>query len=245
MEVKTISTRGENTLLAGLRSAFTNADQALLCVAFVQAAGVQLLRPQFAEIASSTRLLVTTTFGQSSPEALHMARELGMSVSILNHGRGTFHPKMYLARSGSKAVAVIGSSNLTGGLVNNIEAAVLLRGHLNDPPIRTAWELAEDLWADSRRQPWTPDLTQVQRESLDPELQRLLTDTWRAHRGVFRTLGQGKPNRVLEVTAGGLYVETEASRAKGRPPQLIPAWMITLAWDYLQTHGRLTVSEQA
>ena len=240
MDVETITTRGENTLLAGLRSVLAGADQALLCVAFVQAAGVQLLRPQLAGIAASTRLLVTTTFGQSSHEALHMAHGLGMSVSILNYGRGTFHPKMYLARRGSAAIAVIGSSNLTGGLVNNIEAAVLLRGRPDDLPIRAAWDLAEDLWCDPQRQPWTPGAAPAQPEVLDPELQRLLIDACREHRGEFRTLGQGKPNRVIEVTAGGLYVETEASRAKGRPPQLIPAWMLTLAWDYLQAHGQLT-----
>ena len=88
-----ITTRGENTLLAGLRSTLAGADQALLCVAFVQAAGVQLLRPQLAGIAASTRLLVTTMFGQSSPEALYMARGLGMSVSILNYGRARFTPR--------------------------------------------------------------------------------------------------------------------------------------------------------
>jgi len=47
---------------------------------------------------------------------------------------------MYLARRGSAAIAVIGSSNLTGGLVNNIEAAVLLRGRPDDLPVRAAWD---------------------------------------------------------------------------------------------------------
>jgi hypothetical protein len=240
MDIETITTRGENTLLTGLRSALASADQALLCVAFAQAAGVHLLRRELDSVGASTRLLVTTTFGQSAPEALHMARGLGISVSIMNPGSGTFHPKMYLARSGSAAVAVIGSSNLTGGLVTNIEVAVMLRGRLDDPPIRTAWDLAEDLWNDPHRQPWTPGAAPVQRETLGPELQRLLTKAWRAQRGLFRTLDQGKPNQVIEVTPGGLYVETEASKAKGSPPQLIPAWMFTLAWDYLRTHGRLT-----
>src|ERR1041385_2064849 len=108
MEIETITTRGENTLLAGVRSALAGAEQALLCVAFAQAAGVHLLRRQIEAIASSTRLLVTTTFGQSSPEALHMAHRLGVSVSILNPASGTFHSKMYLARRGSASIAVIG-----------------------------------------------------------------------------------------------------------------------------------------
>src|SRR5439155_957381 len=155
-------------LLAGLRSALADADQALVCVAFAQAAGVHLLRRQLECAASSTRLLVTTTFGQSSPEALHMAHRLGVSVSILNLASGTFHPKMYLARRGSAAVAVIGSPNLTGGLVSNVEVAVLLRGDLADSPIRAAWNLAEELWSDARRQPWTPSAVPLAREMLDP-----------------------------------------------------------------------------
>ena len=54
------------------------------------------------------------------------------------------------------------------------------------------------------------------------------------------TLDQGKPNRVTALMPTGLYVETEASRGKGSRAQLIPAWMFTLAWDCLHTHGRLT-----
>jgi hypothetical protein len=240
MDIETISTRGENTLLTGLRSALAEADQALLCVAFAQVAGLHLLRRQLESIGTSTRLLVTTAFGQSATEALDMAHGLGISVSIMNPESGTFHPKMYLARRRRSAVVVIGSPNLTRGLVTNVEVAVMLRGRLNDPPIRTAWDLAEDLWGDPHRKPWMPGAAPVQPEPLEPELQGLLTDAWRTHRGLFRTLDQGKPNRVMEVTPGGLYVETEASKAKGNPPQLIPAWMLTLAWDYLQTHGRLT-----
>jgi hypothetical protein len=240
MQIETITTRGENTLLTGVRSALADAEHALLCVAFAQAAGVHLLRRQLEGVASSTRLLVTTTFGQSSPEALQMAHRLGVSVSILNPGSGTYHAKMYLARRGTAAVAVIGSPNLTGGLVSNLEAAVLMRGDLADPPIRAAWDFAEELWADSRRRPWTPSLAPFAEEAFDPGLRRLLVEAQEAHSGMFLTLDQARPNRVTEITPQGIYVETEASKAKGNPPQLIPAWMFTLAWEYLRSQGRLS-----
>ena len=56
----------------------------------------------------------------------------------------------------------------------------------------------------------------------------------------FFTLGLSpKPNHVVEVTPEGLYVETESSKDKGNPPQLIPAWMFELAWDYLRQHKTL------
>lgn len=44
----------------------------------------------------------------------------------------------------------------------------------------------------------------------------------------------------MNVSRRLFYVETESSRPKGKPPQLIPAWMMTLAWNYLRTHGQLS-----
>jgi len=35
-------------------------------------------------------------------------------------------------------------------------------------------------------------------------------------------------------------VETERSRRLGRSPQLVPAWMIQVAWEWLSTHGTLS-----
>lgn len=239
MEITTITTQGANTLLAGVRSALDGADSALLCVAFVQAAGVHLLRRQIEGLASSTRLLLTTVFSQSS-SALSMAQGLGTSVSTLNPGSGTFHPKVYLARRGLDSVAVIGSANLTGGLVSNVEAAVMLRGTIADEPILAAWQFAEALWSDPRRRPWTSAGALVEEETFDPALYALLQAVIDANHGLFATLDKGRPNRVTAATHTGLYVETDASKAKGNKPQLIPAWMFTLAWEYLRAHGRLT-----
>ena len=42
------------------------------------------------------------------------------------------------------------------------------------------------------------------------------------------------------MTPEGVYVETKRSRELGRPPELVPAWMIQSAWEYLQAHGSLT-----
>ena len=55
------------------------------------------------------------------------------------------------------------------------------------------------------------------------------------------TLGEpSRPNWVREVTPDGVWVETQRSRAAGRPAQLVEAWMIQSAWEYLQAHGVLT-----
>lgn len=57
---------------------------------------------------------------------------------------------------------------------------------------------------------------------------------------VISTLSQRKPNWVMDVTADGVHVETESSRAKGVGPQLIEGWMLQAAWDHLNETGELT-----
>lgn len=42
-----------------------------------------------------------------------------------------------------------------------------------------------------------------------------------------------------EVTPDGVWVETQRSHRLGRPPQLVEAWMIQIAWDWLCAHGTL------
>ena len=74
---------------------------------------------------------------------------------------------------------------------------------------------------------------------LDPLLHRQI-EAAAAANPVVVTLGDGRPNWVREVTPDGVWVETQRSRAAGRPPQLVEAWMIQVAWDYLQAHGALT-----
>ena len=54
------------------------------------------------------------------------------------------------------------------------------------------------------------------------------------------TLSDNRPNLVTALTPQGLYIETGRSRSKGSQPQLVPAWMVQLAWDYLQLHRALT-----
>ena len=57
--------------------------------------------------------------------------------------------------------------------------------------------------------------------------------------GVIATVTAGKPNWVTGVDERGVWIETEASTDKGTSPQLVPAWMIQVAWDHLRQHGTL------
>lgn len=244
MDVATVTT-SDRSLLHAVRGALAEAEEAFLCVAFVQEKGLHLLERELDDLrrrSARARLLVTTTFATTSPPALGLARRLGLDVRVLNPGSGsTFHPKLYLGRQGARARAVIGSANLTGGLATNLEAAVALDGRCDDAPIARAWSWVESLWEDHRVEAWQPVLAaEAGPEPLAPELLVAITREWRRD-PVFRTLGP-KPaeNVVVDVTASAVYVETERSRERRGGAEEIPAWMFNLAWDHLRTHRELS-----
>jgi len=246
VDVSTVTT-SDRSLLHAVREVLSDAEDAFLCVAFVQEKGVHLLQKELEALRRRRvrpRLLVTTTFQTTSQPALSMANGLGLDVRVLNPGSGrTFHPKLYLAANGASASAVIGSANLTGGLATNLEAGVALRGSRDDQSLARAWGWAEELWSDQRAEPWTPGAAEQTVESFDPVLYAAL----RIEVGrdpVFMTLGrQPKSNRVLELTPVEAQVETERSRGRSRGAEPIPAWMFNLAWERLRTHGTLSNSE--
>jgi HKD family nuclease len=244
MEVATVTTT-DRSLLHAVRNALADAEEAFLCVAFVQEKGIHLLEAELEALQrrkAPARLLVTTTFRTTSEPALGMARRLGLEVRVLNPGSGsTFHPKLYLGRAGTSASAVIGSANLTGGLATNLEAAVSITGRRTDEPIAHAWRWVEKLWADERVEPWQPEVAaDSPGEQLEPRLLALIAAEWRRD-PVFKTLGpRPKSNLVTDVTPSAVYVETERSRRTRDGAAEVPAWMINLAWDHLRTHGILT-----
>jgi hypothetical protein len=57
---------------------------------------------------------------------------------------------------------------------------------------------------------------------------------------VISTLGISRPNWIAGIGEDGIYVETVRSKQLGRGPQLVPAWMINVAWAHLRKHRRLT-----
>ena len=224
--------------LRAVRHVLDGADEALLGVAFVQRRGVNLLEPQLARLGRG-RLVATTVFGSTTAQGLERADAAGLAVRVLNPARGTFHPKLYVARHGDRLRAAVGSANLTSGLVANVEAVAVLSGPADAPPLARLWEVAESWWEHHEALAWAPDRVRAPAEQLDPRL----LDSIRALVAAdpeIRTLRDGRPNWVREVTPDGVWVETLRSGRLGRPPQHVEAWMIQIAWDYLAAHGTLT-----
>jgi hypothetical protein len=243
MDVATVTTT-DRSLLRAVRGTLEDADQALLCVAFVQQRGVHLVEKELEALASrgaAARLVVTTTFDTTTQAALGMARGLGVSVRVLNPGSGsTYHPKLYLGSRGGRAQAVVGSANLTGGLATNVEAGVWMSGRRRDAPIARAWDWAESLWTDRRAQAWQPGAAAEGEEELEPELLALISAAARQD-PIFRTLGPSpQENLVTEVTPSEVLVETGRSRERTGGAAPIPAWMFNLAWDEIRARGELS-----
>jgi len=224
--------------LAAVRRVLDGADDALIGVAFVQQRGVNLLEHQLQSI-DTGRLITTTVFGSITTQGLETAHKGGLDIRVLNPSRGTFHPKLYLARRGPKITAAIGSANLTSGLVANIEAMAILEGSTDAPELQHLWSLAEAWWNHQDAVSWVPGSVTAATEMLEPALLQEIRATVTINAEVL-TLADGKPNWLTDVTADGVWVQTLRSRRLNRPPQLVDAWMIQIAWDYLHAHGSLT-----
>jgi len=57
---------------------------------------------------------------------------------------------------------------------------------------------------------------------------------------VIETLSNKRTNWIASFDRAGVWVETERSRARGAGPQLVPAWMIVVAWERLCKNGTLS-----
>ena len=224
--------------LAAVRRVLDGADEALLGVAFVQQRGVNLLERQLQTLGRG-RLVATTVFGTTTIGGLQTAADRGLGVRVLNPSRGTFHPKLYVARHGDRLSAAIGSANLTGGLVANVEAVVVLSGERHVPQLAGLWELVESWWAHDDSVGWEAGRIAAEAEVLAPDLLAAIHAAV-AMNPLISTLGNASPNWVHHVTPDGVWVETVRSRELGRPPQLVDAWMIQIAWEWLTAHGTLT-----
>lgn len=239
MTATTVDIPTPDGLLRAVRELVTDADEALLCVAFANEAGVNLIAPALTQAGPRVRLLSTTVFGGTTAAALGRAADLGTDVRVLNLPRGTYHPKLYLSRRGQTVRALVGSANLTSGLLRNIEVAAVLTGQAHAEPLRQLSEIAEAWWADRATVPWTATMPA-------PAADEFVVDLWERMVSVLSpgmtiaTLSDQRPNRIVELTIGGMWLETARSREIGRGAEFVPAWMFNLAWDYLAANGRMT-----
>ena len=57
------------------------------------------------------------------------------------------------------------------------------------------------------------------------------------------TIANRRPNLIAAIADEGIWVETLRSQSRRSGPQLVPAWMILIAWQHLQKNGSLSHTE--
>jgi hypothetical protein len=230
-----VATRPRRDLLPTLRELLGSADEAVVATAFVDTRGIHLVGAELGVLTTRCRLVATSTFrGDRAHAAFAAATELGTRCRVLNPARGTFHPKVIVTRRDGNTHALVGSANLTAGLVSNVEAGVVVEG----PAAEEISLLVEAWWSDPAAVDWQPPG--------GPVLDLLDADLWDLIRGyvqpgdIVHTLADGRPNTVVEVSRAGLWVETTRSRRAGGAPQLVEPRMLDVAWAALLSDGELT-----
>lgn len=230
-----VSTLPGRTLLPALRELLTHADEVVLASAFIDSRGIHLIGDELRALGPRSRLVATSVFGgQRAAAAFAAADALGTRCRVLNPSRGTFHPKVVVAHRDGATRALVGSANLTAGLVANVEAGVVISG----AAAVEVSELVEAWWSDPVAVDWASPPVPVA-DVLD-------TGLWELIRGavapgtVVHTLGDRRPNTVTKVTRAGLWVETERSARRRAGPQLIEPRMLEVAWAALTSDGELT-----
>jgi HKD family nuclease len=238
MPIQVASTWPTSGLLPAIRGALTDADEALLCVAFLNQKGVHLLEPQLTALGGRCRVVVTSVFSEPAPALAQLTR-WGNEVRVLNPRAGTFHPKLYLSAHGADVHAFIGSANLTSGLLTNIELGVMLSGARTEPPVAEAWEVGEAYWSHPSAVAWRATAAPGPTERLAPSLMFAIREAI-PEGATISTISEQRPNTITSVGDLGVWVQTARS---GETSQLVEAWMLELACEVLLTEGRLSNQE--
>lgn len=232
---RALATQPRRDLLPALRELLADADDAVVASAFIDSRGIHLVGEELRALGPRCRLLATSAFrGERAHGAFAAATDLGTRCRVLNPARGTFHPKVIVSHHGGATQALVGSANITAGLVANVEAGVIVDGSAATDLAR----LAEAWWTDPAAVDWQPPTAPVI-DVLDAGLWELIRGSIRAG-DVVTTLADGSPNTVTEVSRAGLWVQTERSRRSGAGAQLIEPRMVDVAWAALLGDGELT-----
>lgn len=59
----------------------------------------------------------------------------------------------------------------------------------------------------------------------------------------IETIANREPNLIVAINRSGLLVSTARSKEQGTGPQMVPAWMVTRAWDHLCATGALSLQQ--
>lgn len=136
-DMRLVSNSSQSSHRRELLDLLDGADEILISVAFLRSRGLDAVHSQLGACLRSggrVRIHAGLDFRLTDPEALDRLAKLvrrwpGCNVFLASAKGATFHPKAYLARSGGKYRALIGSANLTGGALDaNEELSIRFEG---------------------------------------------------------------------------------------------------------------------
>ena len=144
-----------------LRAELRGSYEFMAASAFLNSGGLRLIEREMRDILEGegrVSIIHGADFRIADPDAIRTLVDMKtrypqMSYRVhcdwsLTHRQG-FHPKLYIARKDRRGYcAVVGSSNLTrGGLRDNTEANVIMRGEISDAPIRDCVRIYDEIHA--------------------------------------------------------------------------------------------------
>jgi len=152
----------ERTLRDAIADAAAGCQRAKVAVAFAKGSGLDAapIFRQLVQRGSHVQLIAGVDFQLTDLAAVeefdHPPSEARLYFRGAESNKRAFHPKVYVFEQDHDAVAVVGSSNLTGGgLVDNVEANLVLRAEPEHPVIRRITSFHSQLWASGLAVPVT------------------------------------------------------------------------------------------
>ena len=122
--MKLITNNNGQTHLSVIKQLLSNSDEIIICVAFLKNSGLDFILDL---LSGNCTFYVGTNYYLTEPVAIKKLLRNKHKVYLTEKKGGTFHPKIYFFRQGSKIFILTGSANLTGGGLNtNLEASVLI-----------------------------------------------------------------------------------------------------------------------
>jgi len=149
-----------------LLSHFKTADEIWFAVAFLKEAGMSAIKNELSAFlispAKKANFYVGLGLGETDPKSLstlnNLLKKSGGTLVLCNPGKGIFHSKAYMFRTGNRASIIIGSANMTlAGWSVNDELSICV----NVPITDSRYIALKKYFKELQQQYYTHDLDRI------------------------------------------------------------------------------------
>ncbi len=182
--------------------------EVLISTAFLRSEGVELIKEMLNGLKENITIYIGIRNGITSIQGIDGLLDIGIKPYIVDTASNTFifHPKTYMISNDIKAIAIVGSANLTmGGLVKNIEASnVVELDLLNNPDDKNYVDSMKDSFTYFRDK-YTKNIIRITSKEESEKLYKegkLEDENRRVHRSIRENASPDKtitPSMKIEV----------------------------------------------